>query len=236
LLATLGPSDLPMQTMGQRRIWLARAELALAQADARSALRIADQLLETAAHLAPGERPTIPHLALVRAQALAALGRWPEAEQALLAARTVAQTQQIPRQVWRLEAALGHVFEAQDRADDAARARAAARAVVETIAAGLPDPDLRAGFLRQSAAQFSLPGGLPAPAPPAAPRHYPAGLTAREVEVLGLVAQGATNRQIAAALHISARTVNTHLTNIFNKIGCENRTAATAFALQHGLA
>jgi DNA-binding NarL/FixJ family response regulator len=64
---------------------------------------------------------------------------------------------------------------------------------------------------------------------------FPAGLTAREVEVLRLVAGGATNRQIAEQLHLSVGTVNSHLTNILNKIGCENRTAATAFALQHGL-
>jgi NarL family two-component system response regulator LiaR len=64
---------------------------------------------------------------------------------------------------------------------------------------------------------------------------YPAGLTEREVEVLRLVASGATNQQIAVVLHISVRTVNTHITNILNKIGCENRTAASAFALQNKL-
>jgi class 3 adenylate cyclase/DNA-binding CsgD family transcriptional regulator/tetratricopeptide (TPR) repeat protein len=65
--------------------------------------------------------------------------------------------------------------------------------------------------------------------------RYPAGLTEREVEVLRLVASGATNQQIAAVLHISVRTVNTHMTNILNKTVCENRTAASAFAIQHHL-
>jgi DNA-binding CsgD family transcriptional regulator len=69
---------------------------------------------------------------------------------------------------------------------------------------------------------------------PKRPTHL-AGLTEREVEVLRLVAKGATNQQIADALHISVRTVNTHITNILNKTGCENRTAASAFALQHNL-
>ena len=64
---------------------------------------------------------------------------------------------------------------------------------------------------------------------------YPAGLTQREVEVLRLVATGATNQQIADELIISPRTVNTHVTNILNKIGCENRTAAGAFAIKHNL-
>jgi DNA-binding CsgD family transcriptional regulator/tetratricopeptide (TPR) repeat protein len=65
---------------------------------------------------------------------------------------------------------------------------------------------------------------------------YPAGLTEREVEVLRLVARGATNQQVAEALHISVRTVNTHMTNILNKTGCDNRTAASTFAVQHNLA
>lgn len=64
---------------------------------------------------------------------------------------------------------------------------------------------------------------------------YPAGLTQREVEVLHLVAQGATNQQVADVLHISVRTVNTHMTNILNKTGCGNRTAASAFAREHNL-
>jgi DNA-binding CsgD family transcriptional regulator len=64
---------------------------------------------------------------------------------------------------------------------------------------------------------------------------YPAGLTRREVEVLRLVAGGATNQQVADKLHISVRTVNTHMTNILNKTGCDNRTAAGAFAARHNL-
>lgn len=64
---------------------------------------------------------------------------------------------------------------------------------------------------------------------------YPAGLTRREVEVLRLVANGATNQQVADTLHISVRTVNTHMTNILNKTGCDNRTAASAFAARHNL-
>ncbi len=64
---------------------------------------------------------------------------------------------------------------------------------------------------------------------------YPAGLTQREVEVLRLVARGATNQQVAEVLHISVRTVNTHMTSILAKTGCENRTAASAFAVEHDL-
>jgi ATP/maltotriose-dependent transcriptional regulator MalT len=64
----------------------------------------------------------------------------------------------------------------------------------------------------------------------------PADLTAREAEVLGLVASGVTNKDIAAALHLSERTVARHLSNIFTKIGVASRTAAAAFAYEHDLA
>ncbi len=68
-----------------------------------------------------------------------------------------------------------------------------------------------------------------------APITYPAGLTAREVEVLRLVAKGLTNSQIAQELVLSEKTVATHLTHIFNKTNSENRAAAVAFAMRHGL-
>jgi DNA-binding CsgD family transcriptional regulator len=64
----------------------------------------------------------------------------------------------------------------------------------------------------------------------------PDGLSAREAEVLRLVAGGMTNRQVAAALFLSERTVTNHLTHIFGKIGVANRSAATAYALRHHLA
>jgi ATP/maltotriose-dependent transcriptional regulator MalT len=63
----------------------------------------------------------------------------------------------------------------------------------------------------------------------------PAGLTAREVEVLRLVASGLSNKDIAAELYLSAKTVSRHLTNIFTKIGVSSRSAATAFAFEQRL-
>jgi predicted ATPase/DNA-binding CsgD family transcriptional regulator len=64
----------------------------------------------------------------------------------------------------------------------------------------------------------------------------PAGLTSREVEVLGLVATGMTNAQVAERLYLSPRTVQRHLNSVYHKIGVGSRTAATRFALEHGLA
>jgi predicted ATPase/DNA-binding CsgD family transcriptional regulator len=65
---------------------------------------------------------------------------------------------------------------------------------------------------------------------------YPAGLTAREIEVLRLVAKGQTNAQIAEELGLSNKTIAHHLTHILNKTTSENRAAAAAFAIRHGLA
>jgi predicted ATPase/class 3 adenylate cyclase/DNA-binding CsgD family transcriptional regulator len=65
---------------------------------------------------------------------------------------------------------------------------------------------------------------------------YPAGLTAREVGVLRLVARGLTNAEIAGELRLSEKTIAHHLTHIFNKTTSENRAAAAAFAIRHGLA
>ena len=67
-------------------------------------------------------------------------------------------------------------------------------------------------------------------------REYPAGLTRREVEVLRLVAAGLTDAQVAERLYLSPRTVTTHLTSIYNKLGVSSRLAAARFAIEHGLA
>ena len=65
---------------------------------------------------------------------------------------------------------------------------------------------------------------------------YPAGLTAREAEVLRLVAMGLTDAQVAERLFLSPRTVGQHLRSIYNKLGVSTRLAATRFAIEHHLA
>jgi non-specific serine/threonine protein kinase len=69
----------------------------------------------------------------------------------------------------------------------------------------------------------------------AAPETYPAGLSAREVDVLRLVAQGMTNAEVAEKLFISSRTVGWHLGSIYRKLGFSSRTEATRFAVEHDL-
>ena len=61
------------------------------------------------------------------------------------------------------------------------------------------------------------------------------GLTARELEVVGLITEGSTNKHIAQTFGISEETVKRHLTNIFNKLGVGNRLELALFALNHNL-
>ncbi len=65
---------------------------------------------------------------------------------------------------------------------------------------------------------------------------YPDGLTAREVEVLRLVAKGLTDIQVAEELVLSPRTVHAHLSSIYSKLGITSRSAATRYAIEHQLA
>ena len=71
---------------------------------------------------------------------------------------------------------------------------------------------------------------------PSVAATYPAGLSAREADVLRLVAVGLSNAEVAERLYLSPRTVDTHLRSIYNKLGVSTRSAATRFAVEHGLA
>ncbi len=71
--------------------------------------------------------------------------------------------------------------------------------------------------------------------PSTSPATYPGGLTAREVEVLRLLARGLSDKQIAQQLVISRRTVNAHLTSIYGKLQLSSRSAATRYAFEHHL-
>jgi ATP/maltotriose-dependent transcriptional regulator MalT len=83
--------------------------------------------------------------------------------------------------------------------------------------------------------QNKQPPAVPPPAIRAPAASFPAGLTAREVEVLRLVAQGLTDAQVAERLILSRRTVSTHLTSIYSKIQVASRSAATRYAVEQGL-
>lgn len=95
------------------------------------------------------------------------------------------------------------------------------------------------GFLGEAEEERVAPWEAGAPSTereePRDARAYPDGLTAREVEVLSRLAGGKTNNEIAGELHVSARTVERHVANIYAKIGARGRANATAYALSHNL-
>jgi ATP/maltotriose-dependent transcriptional regulator MalT len=120
--------------------------------------------------------------------------------------------------------ALAELLLACDDRDDARATLAEARAILEPLGA------------RPALARVEQIAAALAASPATTPTQgFPAGLSAREAEVLRLVAQGCSNAEIAARLYLSQRTVTTHLTAIYTKLGVENRAAATAFAIDHGL-
>jgi predicted ATPase/DNA-binding CsgD family transcriptional regulator len=85
------------------------------------------------------------------------------------------------------------------------------------------------------AAQGHKPTPTLTPAMTPSPQVYPAGLTAREVEVLRLLAGGLTDLQIAGKLVLSPRTVHAHISSIYSKLSVTSRSAATRYAIEHHL-
>ena len=105
--------------------------------------------------------------------------------------------------------------------------------MVDALAATLISGDpLRQTFLDAAGAR------LPRPRPPSARRASKAafgGLTEREREVAGLIAQARTNREIADALVLGERTVETHVENILAKLGLGSRREVAAWTFEHSL-
>ncbi len=123
---------------------------------------------------------------------------------------------------------------------DAPYEAARVRLLMAQACGELADHDTASMELDAARRVFEQLGAAPALARVAAlsgmPRQdAPGGLTPREVEVLRLVATGATNREVADRLIISEKTVARHLSNIFTRLGVGSRAAATAYAFRHEL-
>jgi DNA-binding CsgD family transcriptional regulator len=196
------------------RLLPAHVEIMLAVRDVHAAHAAANELAEMADDL------DAPLLHAVAAQAcggvLLAQGDARAALARLRQAWTAWQEIEVPYEAARVRVLIGLACRALGDKDAAEMELDAARWVFQQLGAG---PDLaRVEALSRTAA------------PKAA-----GGLSAREVQVLRLVAAGKTNRAIATALFISERTVERHVSNIFIKLDVSSRAAATAYAYEHQL-
>jgi predicted ATPase/DNA-binding CsgD family transcriptional regulator/DNA-binding XRE family transcriptional regulator len=126
---------------------------------------------------------------------------------------------------------LGRVWHQAGREDEGVRQLRAAQA----LAAEIGSPHLVAAA-DAALAEIGITGVQPARTNPAAPAALPGNVTNRQAEVLGLLAAGLTNKQIAAALFLSPATVERHLATVYRNLGLTGRVEAARYALENGLA
>jgi ATP/maltotriose-dependent transcriptional regulator MalT len=209
------------------RLLSAYVEIMLATGDIDAARQGADELTALAGELAA------PFLHATAAQAAGAVALASgDAQAALTALRPALRTWHeldAPYEIARTRVLVGLACRCLGDEDTAELELDAARAVFDDLGAA---PDLErvralAGAPHVPAQETPRPGDRPEAA---------GGLTARELEVLRLVASGRTNRAIAQELVLSEKTVARHLSNIFTKLGVSSRAAATAYAYRHDLA
>ncbi len=117
---------------------------------------------------------------------------------------------------------------------DAPYEAARTRVLLAEAYAALGDDDAASRERTAATACFERLGAAGDLATPDQPAPALCGLTPRELEVLQLVATGMSNRDIAGHLYLSEKTVARHLSNIFGKLDVGSRTAATAYAFEHG--
>jgi len=145
------PPDTPAQSIGQRQVWAARAELALAQNDAARAHAALDVLMRDAANVTP--TTVIPRLWLVRARVFMLQNEIATAEALARAAFDNARTTNQPAWEWRSAAALAQLYHAQGRGHDAERETNTAREIVMDLAQTLSEESLRAVFVARAMEQ-----------------------------------------------------------------------------------
>ena len=229
LTAALEP-DGALQTLGQRLVWAARANLALARDDPDLALRITDQLYVSTVGLS--SESSIPRLAILCGEALIKLKRAVEAETILHDARATALRHGLRPSLWRISLTQGKLARAQRRHEEADRRFAEALGMIEDLASGLPDQTIRQHFLQHAQSLFPRTRRLSAHR--LAKKTFD-GLTERERAVAALIVQGKSNREIADALVVAPRTIETHVHSILSKLGFTSRAQIAVWAAGKGL-
>lgn len=222
----------PMQAIGLRQLWGSRAELLLAQGEPAQALAIAEQLMSSASPAAEGQNHAIPYLAVLAGEALLALNRAREAVRRLEPALAAARSAELPALAWRLDMLRGRALLAQGRRDDAAATFTQARQLVGRLAANIGDAALSNTLLKAAAASTRR---VAIESPRRTAKAAFDGLTARERAVAAQIAQGRSNREIAAALILSERTVESHIANILGKLGATSRAQIAVWVVTKGL-
>ena len=225
-------------TMSQRQLWYARAELAAAKNDAALALHLIDQLAAIARlSLQDGSPTALPRLALLRAEVLlkmktSSAGQLAEALADLHTAREIAQARGATPIVCRIHLMLGQLDRVQNRLEEADQEFRLARQLIDELALNIPDQALHDNFLTQTLALF--PPARSISARQEEKRRF-GGLTERERQVAAFIAQGKSNREIAKALFVGERTIETHVSNILSKLGFDARTQIAAWAVDKDL-
>lgn len=222
-------ADAAMQTIGQRLVWSARAELALARGNFELALEIAERLIASATNLS--SEHVLPRLWKLRGEALLALTRTEEAEKTLQAARIAAHRQGLQPLLWRICIQLGKLYHAQ-HSQEAEEQFETAQTLIKELATSVPDEQVQDQFLVHAMAM--LPQRRPLTPARAARQAYD-GLTAREREVATLIAQGKSNRDIATLLVVGNRTVEAHVSGILAKLSFSSRSQIAVWAHEKGL-
>lgn len=221
-------TDDDLTTLPGRRVAWARAELLVAESRGDDALKLVDRLLSVGASATATYKP--PALLVTRARALLLLGHSDEACEVLQEAAESARVQGDLPWSWRARCELARVCGATKR-PDAQAACDEARAVFATLLDGVDQSD-RERFL--AAAEAQLPQVRPPTARRAAKQEWE-GLTERERDVAAQVTLGRSNREIAEALVLSERTVETHIGNVLRKLGFTSRAQIAAWGAQRGL-
>jgi HD-GYP domain-containing protein (c-di-GMP phosphodiesterase class II) len=127
------------------------------------------------------------------------------------------------------------VLAAADAFHAMGESRAHRVALEPAAAADELEREARAGKLDAEAVAAVLAAAGERRSAAAVQRDWPAGLTAREVEVLRLIARGSSNRAAAAELGVSPKTVGHHVQHVYSKAGVSTRAGAALFAMEHGL-
>ncbi len=220
------------QTSPERRLLWAWGELALAQGHADLALEIADTLLVTVPGADSTKQP-IPWLLKLKGEALVALGRTEEAIGIFREAERGALQRQEQALLWRIHRAAGYAHRHLKQEELVRHHFGSARLGIASLASPIGDASLRDQFLQ--AALATLPREKPIAAKRTARQAF-GGLTEREREVVRLVAQGKSNREIAEALVVTKRTIETHINNILYKLNLTSRAQLVVWAVEKGLA